>query len=301
MRHLRFVGLCLVAVFAFGAVSAASASAAEPALYECAKAGKETVEWKEGAPGKEKTKKKAVYTGGYLDKKCTEATSADVYRIKGAHPGPEGKYELQEGVGKGKEFKGKGAGADLETPVGEVRCTSSADAGKFTGPKTGYLTATFKSCATLGHKCNSVGAATGEIKTEELEGEVGYISGGGGSSPRVGVDLKPKTGSVMALFTCNPEELHLRVTGSVIGEVEPTYNRFTKEATVKLLSSSGHQAIEKMEGGVKDTLLEESLFGGTLPVELEPEASRGASAEKDVVTNKGEELMLKACATSPCS
>jgi len=294
MRHIRIVGLCLVALFALGAVAAASASAAEPALYECAKAGKETVKYISG--GKEKSK--SVYTGKYTEKKCATLAPAGIYRAGGA---PEGKYELQEGVGKGKEFKGKGSAADLETPVGEVRCTTSADTGKFTTPKTGHMVATFTGCATLGHQCESVGAKTGEIKTQPLEGEVGYISGGGSKSPVVGVDLKPQTGLVLAVFTCNPEELHMRITGSVIAEVEPTYNRFTKEATVKLNSSAGHQEFASFEGGLKDTLLEESKFGGELPVELELEEHRGAAAEKDLVTNKGEELMLKACAESPCT
>ena len=40
MKHLRIMGLCLVAVFAFVAVAAASASAAEPEWGGCVKLAK---------------------------------------------------------------------------------------------------------------------------------------------------------------------------------------------------------------------------------------------------------------------
>ena len=40
MRRIQTMGLCLVAVFALAAMAAASASAATPTWYECAKAAK---------------------------------------------------------------------------------------------------------------------------------------------------------------------------------------------------------------------------------------------------------------------
>src|ERR1700729_2711893 len=97
--RLKIMGLCLVAMFALTAMVSASASAAEPEFYECAK----------------------VAGGKFADKKCSTPGS-----------GKTAKYELQEGIGKGKggkhAFKGKGGKATLHTPAvsGEVTCKSFA-------------------------------------------------------------------------------------------------------------------------------------------------------------------------------
>ena len=77
----------------------ASASAADPAFYECKKLTK--VEGKK-------------YKGKYLDKKCTQSGQQRRRRT-----GKKNKYELQEGYKgkKNKPFKGKGGKATLHTPA----------------------------------------------------------------------------------------------------------------------------------------------------------------------------------------
>lgn len=265
MRNARFIGLCLLIVFGLCAVASATASAAEPALYECAKVAK--VEKK--------------YHGKYVNKTCTEESKTS-----------EGKYELQEGIGKGKEFKGKGTAANLEIHgLGEVSCKKTADTGYFTSPKTaGKINVTFTGCEINGRKCSSEKAAAGEIKTNPLQGEVGYIEGKGTSSPVIGVALSAEPPyAYEAVFTCNPEELNARVSGAVIGVVKAPYNKFTKEATLTFSQSSGKQEPESFEGGPTQTLLTEAKFGGM------PEPPAKASAESVEVKNKGEELMVKAC------
>jgi hypothetical protein len=273
MTRMRLVVAGAVGALVLAAAVAATASASNPALYECAKATKNA---------------QKKYTGKYLDKKCSkEATKSEI------EAGKTNKYELQEWakeVAKVKVFKGKGSAGDLEVEgVGEVQCSKSADTGEFNGPKSAdNVKVTFTSCATLGHKCESPGAAVGEIRTETLEGEVGYLAGGGTESPIVGVDLKPQPpAKYLAQFTCNPEELNLRVRGSVVGEVLPPYNKFTKEATLKFHSHNGIQEWESFEGGPIDTLISESCFG------CEP-SGEDPSGESQIVTNKGEELELKA-------
>ena len=82
--RLKIMGLCLVAVFAMTALVSASASAAEPAFYECHKLTAKP------------------YTGKYTDKKCTKEATA-----KEQAEGKKNKYELQEGVGKGKSLQGQ--------------------------------------------------------------------------------------------------------------------------------------------------------------------------------------------------
>jgi hypothetical protein len=293
MRHVRIVGLSLVAVLALSAGIAASASAETlPAIYECAKAPKETVEWKEGT----KLKKKAVYTGAFNDKKCSEPNTTDVYRIKGEQvghkAGPEGKYEfqpwnLEAKKGIVKVFKGKGAGSNLDVVgLGEITCTSSSDEGYFTGPKTaGKIKVTFKGCEVDGEKCHSASAAAGEIKTNTLDGEIGYINE---AKKEVGADLKPESSPNEAEFACGVLPLNVLVKGSVIGVAEPI-NKFSKEATLTFERLGTTQLPTKLEGGLPDTLVVETC-GACNPVG----SGEKESGMQSKVTNKGEELELVA-------
>jgi hypothetical protein len=277
MRHFKILGLGLLAVFALSVSLASSASASLPALYQCGAAVK---------VGK-------TYVGHYTNKKCTVASKVET----------GGKYEFEEWrvgsketggkKGKVKAFKGKGSGANLEVQgQSGISCTKSSDTGIFTGPKTGEGTATFTGCETAGLKCTS-GSVVGEIKTNVLAGEVGYIAGKGTEHPIVGIDFKPKTGSYLAEFHC--QDLNVKVSGSVIGEVAPPYNEFTKEATFVFEQTAGTQrcggkgklSCEELEGGIPDTLLTQeckSCEGGG----LDPSAQEGQ------FVNKGEELMLEA-------
>lgn len=265
MKRIARIGLAAaVAAALLASVVVASASAAEPALFECAKAPK--VEKK--------------YTGRYTDKKCSKEAS-EAERLEGK----TNKYELKEGVGKGKEFKGKGAGANLEVVgIGGVACTSSSDEGKFASPKTAAgITVTFKGCELSGHKCENTGKA-GEIKTNPLKGVVGYINR---ATHEVGVDLSAESGTYEAKFDCG--ELEMRVSGSVVGLVTSPLNVFTKVATLEFTQSAGRQHVQSLEGEPKDTLVSEIAKLGT-----ESWGGPAESGESTEVTNKGEELELKA-------
>lgn len=259
MKLVTSLGLVLIAALATSALAAAGASAAEPALYECAKTAK--VE--------------KHFTGAFNNKTCSEA-----------NPEHTGKYELQEGIGKGKVFKGKAKGANLEVKgLGGVACTSNSDTGKFTGPKTaGGIVVTFKGCELNHHQCES-GATLGEIVTKPLKGEVGYIEGGK-AKHEVGVAITAETGSFAAEFHC--AEIELRVSGTVIGLVTSAKNVFTKEATLLFQESAGEQRLKKLEGGPELHLVAEVRSpGGEFGAPTE-------SGESDEVTSKGETLELKA-------
>lgn len=270
MKYLRISILCLVASFALGAIAAATASAELPAVYECFATAK--------VGGK--------YTGKYTEKKCQkEATTKEV------EEGKKNKYEWREWdkePSKVKTFKGKGGSADLAVQGSvTVTCSKSADSGKFTGPKTaGDVVAIFSGCEVAGIKCENTSKA-GEIKTNPLDGEVGYINK---AKTEVGADLKPETGPYFAEFECkeSPFPLRLRTGGSVIGEVTPV-NTLTKEATFHFREAGGHQLPEEFESGLPDTLITGTCKGvGCTPNGEDP------SAEETTVTNKGEELELKA-------
>lgn len=257
--RLKMMGLCLVAVFALTAVISASASAAEPAFYEC---------------HKQTTK---PYTGKYTDKKCSVAATPEQIA-----EGKKNKYELQEGVGaKKKPFKGKGGKATLHTPAvgGEVTCKSFKDSGSVNTPTTeNNVLSEFKTCESLGKKCTSPAAKAGTIVTNKLAGELGYISKG---AKTVGVLLKAETGSILAEFNC--EGLEIVTTGSVIGTIAPV-NVFTKtETNVFAVNGEGFQAIKKFEGGANHELLSEINGSGPFP-----------SGQQAEAVNKGEELEVKA-------
>ncbi len=76
MKHIKILGLCLVATFAFGAVAASAAFAErEPTFWQCAKAAKVGTK----------------YTGKYTNSSCTkEATTKEI------EEGKTNKYELGE-------------------------------------------------------------------------------------------------------------------------------------------------------------------------------------------------------------
>jgi hypothetical protein len=289
MRRFKIVGLCLVAVFALSAIASATASAELPEVVQCVKAAK---------VGKK-------YTGHYNDKKCTSKDEAG-----------EGKYELEpwnlgsktEKTGKGgklKKFKGKSGTAFLEVVgLGPVTCSKGADEGEFTGPKTvGNINVTFTGCELNKIKCESEGAKVGEIKTTTLKGEIGYFDERFETAVTKGVAIKLSAQSGVLLaehVSCG--SILFQVKASVIGEVEPPYNTFTKEVKLKFQQSSGHQAIRRLEG---EPIPEEEIEHVGAPTEtgsiLCTELWGGSgwngclqSAQSGEATNKGEELELKA-------
>jgi hypothetical protein len=247
MKRMRILGLCLVAAFALSVVAVSSASAA-PAFYECAK----------------------DKGGKYEDKAC----SKEAKEVK------KEKYELKEGIAKGKVFKGKGKKATLHTPAigGEITCTGFKDEGKLSSPTTEEkVVSIFTGCATQGKKCVSAGEKAGTIKTFDLDGGIGEISGGSG----VGVDLKAETGKYLAEFEC--EGLLVKVEGSVIGEQTGDINKFSKVShDIFAVTAEGYQKYKSLVGGPTDVL--ESFIGGAGPFES------GQEAEAE---NKGEELEIK--------
>jgi len=249
MRRMKMMGLCLVALFALTAVAVSSASAAEPAFYECAKT-----------------------TGGKFSNKTCSAPGE----------GKTGKYELKEGIGKGKIFKGKGGSATLHTPAvgGEVVCKSFKDSGFVNSPTTeNKVISEFKTCTSLGKKCASPGEKAGTIKTTDLKGVLGYINK---AKKEVGVALSAESGSVLAEFNC--EGLEIVTTGSVIGRQLGDINTFSKTSeSVFKVNGEGFQEVKNFEGGATQVL--ESKINGSGPFE---------SGQQAEATNKGEELEIKA-------
>ena len=150
-----------------------------------------------------------------------------------------------------------GAGT-LETKSGtKVKCSSdSTEGGEITGEKTGKLkSVVFKGCESSGFKCSTKGAASGEIKTVELETTLGYINK---STKEVGIALKPKGGGDFVTFECTAL-VKVTVKGAVIGVMTPV-NSETMKYTLKFTQTGGKQTPQKFEGGSTD-ILESEIDG----------------------------------------
>jgi len=189
------VGLAFVAFLASGAVAAVAAEANAPTWYECRKVA-----------------------GGRVDKGCLTEGGA-------------GGYEVIEGVGNGKPFRGKGKEVQilLDVVAANVVCNSAKSEGFYTAAGERKVSFAFSGCKVFGFRepCTSAGARTGEIKINPLEGRLGIISAVG---PKVGVELTPEGGTSFTKFSCGLFGA-VAITGGVIEEITGDISKFSKQAT----------------------------------------------------------------------
>ncbi len=195
MRHVRMLGLCLVAVLAVAAVVATSASAKSPEWGQCyakakgkyadsncqtkAKKGAGTFEWRKGTQ---------VANTGFNGAGGTGILTSTFILCE-----PAAKREPGTCAEKGQEEVKFG-------PI-TVECTSESSHGETTG-KNGVknIDVKFNGCVALGSIPCSNTTTEGEIVTNILKGELGYINKG---SKEVGVDLNPNTkNGEFAKFSC---------------------------------------------------------------------------------------------------
>ncbi len=151
----------LLALLAVTSSASAAAVQTLPAYYECAK-----------TPG-----------GKYADGKCSKEAA-----------GGKGKYELRQGVGKGKPFKvkiTKSVGFEVTGVEQALECKTIASSGKITSPKTettsGFV---FTGCHTEAASCASPGAKAGEVKTAPLEATLGYAETASGPTGTAAWDFQ---------------------------------------------------------------------------------------------------------------
>jgi hypothetical protein len=200
VRHLRMVGVCLIAVFAIAAVAATSASAL-PEWGKCvAKAGGKYTNSNCTTKGK----------GGTFEYlKASQVSAKRVAEGKSANIPFSGKN-----VGSGGVLRTGGLICETETQVfyeqqtrqhcieqggkptysGEegisVECEAENNTGEAEGKnKVANIHVTFTGCTVFGSApCSSAGAAEGEIKVNPLKGALGYLNK---STKEVGVMLEP--------------------------------------------------------------------------------------------------------------
>ncbi len=197
MRDIRTFGLCIVAVLATSGLLATSASAEglpAPTWYACAKAVPKN-------------------TGNYSNKTCSTLSE----------PG-KGAYELKEGIGKGKAFKGKTKeGTEptlhIKTWLGDltVVCEKAKDAGKVAAPNLEKeVSIDYSKCKALGTKvCTSAGAKSGEIQVTGMRGELGYVEETPTAVVGMRLENEAHPGELMNEFSC--EDVEGKISGQVIG------------------------------------------------------------------------------------
>lgn len=275
MRHVKMVGLCLVAVFVFAALAASSASAAKPEWGKCVKASE---------VGKK---------GQYNDANCTEKGGSKEYYwekgktlkpvpFKGHSPAGSGGV-LTTGLaicGAGTytdkrvpRKKCEEGGGKWESPgaVLKVECENEASEGVAEGKnKIGDVHVRFTGCHLSTPPCTGThGEATGEVKTSTLKGELGYLNK---DKQEVGVVLTPQEkNGLFAEFICLGVDLtHVGVGNkkegawyepenhggydSIISPITPV-NTMTDEYTqVYKVNSEGENEPFNFEGKPKDQL-----------------------------------------------
>jgi hypothetical protein len=262
VRHLKMIGLCLVAVFALGAVVAAgSATAAEPEWGRCvaakgghyknsncteeaaSKKGKFTgkFEWRAGAPpaaGECVKQKHGEYTNSSCTTKSSKPKKGTFEKIGPKFKGEGGASVLEStfffcrrGNWKvnGVCENNKGELEESEDSVGpeKIECTSENASGELSGTKeVTHVEVVFHGCHYSSVGCTNTGVE-GEVKINELAGALGYISK---ANKEVGVQLNPvdKPGP-FAEFGCAENIDYITVGESRDELLENEFGKATEE------------------------------------------------------------------------
>ncbi len=200
------VGLCLVAVFALAAVTAASASAKSPEWGKCeaqvggkyadgncqtkASKGAGAFEWHKGAtlPNVPFTGE-SVGNGGVLYSLSFQCLKGNEHYADPEHP-------VSRKTCESEGFKYS------ETGDNEIECEKESATGEASGKNSLVnVQVTFKGCKFFGSTpCTGAGLTSGEIKTSTLKGSLGAINK---TTKEVGALLEPATKhGPFAKFVC---------------------------------------------------------------------------------------------------
>jgi hypothetical protein len=229
--------LCLVVLLAMSAVAASTASAAE---YEL-----------EGLPEFGHCVPSAPHKGEYKGKQCltTDAGKGSFNWVPG--PGPKPKFEGLISVTKletvGKKFT--------------IKCSFGVARGEYKSPKKATVALELVGCIRPETETKQ-GCQTNPGKTTEIEasfeGELGFIKGG--STPKVGLDLKPASPIVLTCGSTTEGFTPVTVEGSAIGLIRPI-DVMRESFKLSYVAPGGKQSPEKFEGEPKDTLTMNWLSG----------------------------------------
>lgn len=171
--------------------------------------------------------------------------SAAAYAAAPEFKGAEGKEA------KGTTFEATSGASKLEG-LETIECKEGTSKGEITGATTvGKVVVTYTGCKKGTKECKSKGAKSEEIKTTDLKGQLGEVEPSEAAS-EVGENLEPESGTEFtSVESCTT--LSTKVTGSIIGEVEPI-GKLGTEGKLIYKESSTKQKIKKFKSGKEDTL-----------------------------------------------
>lgn len=268
------IGLAVLGVLALGAVIPAGASASGPVWAYCAKAIPK-------------------HTGAYADKSCSTAAT-----------GHEGGFELVDGIGKGKPFKGKAEGEiRLYGVVAEgefnMECGRGAKiAGRFVAPNkvSGVVISTSKCRTNISEEAKACG-----LVTVPLAGELGWIDQAKGEAGlKLTSEAEPEVGVIAEAAGC-VAEAKTRWRGSAIARWGPVgqiskestlvfhAQAFFEEANPRFDEKSNPPALEGEEG---IHILRSEVNSSETGSEWIPTPGGNAAALDGAFADKGEALMV---------
>jgi hypothetical protein len=278
------VGLCLVAVFAMGAVAATSASAL-PEWGKCEKLGTKTGAYTDANCT---VKAKPLNTGEF---KFIKGKELPAMKFSGENIGSGGVLKSAflscEGgkysghlVPRKKCVEGGGTVSGLSEPV-TIECESERNTGEANGTnEVRNVNVKFLGCKVFGSAPCSNGPNTGEITVNPLKGKLGYINKAG---KEVGLLLEPaKKHGEFAKFNCagiittvvgqgNTTEgaYYLpETTGGydgIISPITPVNTQTTKFKQVYAMNPTTFANIPSKFEGKHIELLEDYIYGAEEP------------------------------------
>jgi hypothetical protein len=177
--------------------------------------------------------------------------------------------------GTKRQFSSIEEAGKLVTRKGEeIKCTGGTDTGEITGPKQAkdVLIAYTGCTAKAGleeYNCQS-GATTGEIKSFDLLGRLGFISK---ANKEVGILFNPETGrannprTLFAEFECVNKKTggknnFIKVKGSIIGAIAPVNKLIGpgEFVTITFKETEGKPEVKNFEGEPVNQILTLSTF-----------------------------------------
>jgi hypothetical protein len=225
MKHLKTLGLCVVAICALSVAIVSSAQAAAPEYGRCLKAEKNV---------------KKEWTGSFSDSKCNKAVSE-------AEKAKKGKYSWFPGAVK--KFQTSTGGKAVLEEVGKyaVGCESETSVGEYAGTKEVHgVVVKFKNCKSGPLTCTSEGHPLGELETNTLEGRVVWENE---AARKTAFELFPAIGQEQFIeFNCGGQ-LTVAVKGAILVPIKP--DKMSETVPLKFKAKHGFQAVEYYEEGGK--------------------------------------------------
>lgn len=245
------VALCLLATTAGSGIAASGATAEAPEFGHCI----------------QQVAVENVFHGKYRDARCAHAVSPEEEAKKG-------KWEWSPGPGPKPGLAVTFGPVTLLSTVGglTVSCTGGTGTGRLLAGtnKEASLTATFVGCNGLGIPCSTPGEGIGEVSTDPLVAEVGWLEK---ARHKTALELRPAGEGFFTRFTC--AVIEAQATGAVLVPIKN--GRTSSTETLRLKTVNGVQKPNVWhvgEAGETGVSLE-ALFGelGLEPVGLQTTAT----------------------------